>query len=622
MRGLGKKLRILFVSMLALCLLTVPALAASAERCPGDCAHQAAIGTVHYDTLAEALKSAASASTVTLLTDLTITDPITVCTPAILDLNGKTLTADLSAPGQAALGFTAVGILKNGRLTAENGSAVLVTDTTLQLEKDLFLEGSGTVPVLRLEASEEMPAQVKLYGSVAARGTAAAVSAVSETGSCELYIFKDASITSEDVGIRFDAAGKLCMEDGTVSAKKDALSVVLKAGRTTALSVTGGQITSSEGKSIALEVEEGAEAPKDFVTGGTFDENPSGYVPPHLQVQENTDGSFTVVSSYTVSFLPGSGSGTMASVTVSCGSAVTLPACGFSAAGMDFAGWEIQGSTYAAGSSFTPTGSVTATALWSRHVHSGGSATCLNRALCSTCGASYGELAGHSLVQNGESAPTCTETGMKTHSQCRFCGDVFVDGIAVSSESVLLPALGHNWETLEEVPATCQEDGVKAHRQCKTCKAIQLDGKDATEEDLILPQTGHQLEEVAAVPATCVNAGVMAHQYCIHCNGLFLNGIPVKAADLTTTTASHVLSEWHSDETGHWKNCVDCSQVFRQGTHRDKDFDEICDDCGYALSPAETEAESGWFPAFLLPVIAAVLAGMAGMLVRLKKKAS
>ena len=622
MKGLGKPLRILAVCVVALCLLTVSVFAEPVESCPGGCSHQAAVGTVHYDTLAEAITAAAAESTVTLLTDISITEPVVIRQPLILDLGEKTVCAILSNPDAAAVEFAAVGILRNGKITSENGSAVLVSDSNVQVDKDAVLENTGTAPTLQISASPEKLALVKLSGSVTAKGTAPAVCAVSEKGACELYVLKDAAVTSEDVGIFFDAAGKLSMEDGTLSAKKDAVKVVLKADRKTELSVSGGKITSGEGQVIGIEKEEGIDAPKDFVTGGTFDENPSDYMPSHSLVQENTDGSFTVVSSYTLSFLPGSGSGAMESVTVPCGSAVTLPNCGFSAAGMDFIGWQIQGTTYAPGSSYTPTDNVTATALWAAHVHTGGSATCLRKATCSTCGAAYGELTGHAMIQNEEVAPTCTETGKKAHTACRYCGDVFVDGTAISSDSMILPALGHDWETEEETPATCQKDGVKAYRKCKVCETIQLEGRDATEEDLVIPKTGHQLEAVEAAPATCVNAGVLAHQYCVHCNGLFLKNEPVKAADLTTTTASHILSDWHSDEHGHWKNCVDCSEAFRQNDHRDKDFDGICDDCGYDFSAATAEDTENTGPS-LLPLILAVSAAVVavgGVILAFKKK--
>ena len=618
MKGLGKQLRILAVCVLTLCLLTVTVFAASAENCPGNCTHQAAVGTVHYDTLEEAVSEVASGSTVTLLTDLSVSTPIVINQPLILDLGGKTL----SASDQAAVQFAAVGILRNGKISAQNASAVLVENCTVQIEKDAALESTGDAPALQITASEQKQALVKLFGSVAAKGAAPAIHVFSEKGTCELYILKDANITSEDTGIVFDAAGNLMVEDGTITAKKDAVSVILKADRATELCVTGGKLLSEEGQSIAVQKEESVEIPRDFVTGGTFTSIPSDYMPSHSQTQENTDGSYTVVSFYTLSFLPGSGSGTMDSVQVPCGSSVTLPGCGFSAAGMDFAGWDIGGTLYTPGSSYTPTGNISVTALWKAHVHTGGSATCLRKAVCSSCGASYGELTGHSMVQTEELAPTCTETGMKAHSQCRFCGDAFADGEAVSSASMIIPALGHDWEEVEEVPATCQKDGTKAYRKCKVCQVLQLDGKDCIEEDLVVPKTGHQLEDADAVAATCTNEGVLAHQYCIHCNGLFLKNEPVKAADLTTTTTSHVLSDWQADETCHWKNCVDCSEVFLQKGHHDTDFNDICDDCGYALTaPEETEQATSFSPSFLAPVMAAVIIGIIGIFVKLKKKA-
>ena len=53
MKGLGKKLRILTVCLLSLCLLTVTAWAAPVEGCPGDCAHQAAIDAVNVGDTVE-----------------------------------------------------------------------------------------------------------------------------------------------------------------------------------------------------------------------------------------------------------------------------------------------------------------------------------------------------------------------------------------------------------------------------------------------------------------------------------------------------------------------------------------------------------------------------------------
>ena len=85
--------------LLALCLVVgmVP-LAASAEKvenCQGgdSCQHAAAIGTTHYDTLAEALNAAVDGNTVVVLRKTTIGEPAKIDDGKIvLDMNGQTVS--------------------------------------------------------------------------------------------------------------------------------------------------------------------------------------------------------------------------------------------------------------------------------------------------------------------------------------------------------------------------------------------------------------------------------------------------------------------------------------------------------------------------------------------------
>jgi ABC-type amino acid transport system permease subunit len=80
------------------------------------------------------------------------------------------------------------------------------------------------------------------------------------------------------------------------------------------------------------------------VTGGTFTRVPSKYIPVYCRIKDNGDSTYTVLSTYTLTFQAGDGTGTMAPVSVRCGSSVKLPACGFKAQGSkDFAGWLIGG---------------------------------------------------------------------------------------------------------------------------------------------------------------------------------------------------------------------------------------------------------------------------------------
>ena len=69
--------------------------------------------------------------------------------------------------------------------------------------------------------------------------------------------------------------------------------------------------------------------------------------------------------SCTISFDANEGTGSMTSTTISAGSPYTLPECTFTAPeGKVFKAWLIGSAEYAAGTSYTPTGDVTAYAVW------------------------------------------------------------------------------------------------------------------------------------------------------------------------------------------------------------------------------------------------------------------
>ena len=56
--------------------------------------------------------------------------------------------------------------------------------------------------------------------------------------------------------------------------------------------------------------------------------------------------------------------------------------------------------------------------------HTGGTATCTEKAICDVCGKSYGDLAEHTYGTEGVvTAPTCTEGGYTTYT-CA-CGDSY-----------------------------------------------------------------------------------------------------------------------------------------------------------------------------------------------------
>lgn len=73
-------------------------------------------------------------------------------------------------------------------------------------------------------------------------------------------------------------------------------------------------------------------------------------------------------------------------------------------------------------------------------------------------------------------------------------------------------------EDVAEVPATCTEDGVKAHQKCAGCGKLFIDGVEVTEEDLVIPAAHTPAEPVKEneVAATCTTDG--SYEEVVYCS--------------------------------------------------------------------------------------------------------
>ena len=624
MLGFGKRLGAWALCICLLCTLPVVALAAAAEDCSGDCAHEAAIGTTHYDTIAEAFAAAEDGSTITVLTDLSA-EALTTDKAITLDLGGMTVTGQNTAE-EALVTATADLTVTNGTILTENGAVLLVTDAALIVEETAVVQGTDTaIGVIARSVDKEASATIR--GTVTTQANDAAVATVSDNGkACNLYIEKPATISSKGNAVEMYDTGRLEITGGTITAKKNTVVLEIADNMTIDVSVTGGSFTAKKGELFVITAGEDSAVPEHFVTGGTFNKDPSDYVPETHDVRKNDDGTYTVISSYQITFSAGGAYGTMDAISVPCGESITLPQCGFTAEDhMEFAGWEIGGAAYAVGDTFTPVSDTVITALWTAHTHYGGYATCISPAICDGCGSAYGSYGSHDLTYVDGYAAGCDSTGMLSHTRCSYCGICFVDGEEISSFSLSIPALGHQWKDEKAKAATCTEAGMPEHRRCTTCGTIQVAGEDVDEDALVIPALGHTMKTIDAVQSTCTQAGVKAHSHCTTCGKYFLQDKEVDPAELATALASHVLgSQWITDETYHWKTCVDCKAAFRQHKHADSNADNTCDDCGYAIAAssqpvavdattaaaadtAEKEDSEGFSFAYLIPVFAAVV---------------
>lgn len=171
--------------------------------------------------------------------------------------------------------------------------------------------------------------------------------------------------------------------------------------------------------------------------------------------------------------------------------------------------------------------------------HTGGKATCENRAICKNCGEYYGELAEHSFG----SAWDYKDASGHAH-KCKVCGinDTIIShsggtakcgGLAKCAEckAEYGEVMQHQWS---ETPNYTDKNG-HAHK-CTICGehdtvVKHTPGAEATETSaqlctvcgyMIKPKLSHEhsLAKMDEVDATCTTSGKKAYYYCESCNAI------------------------------------------------------------------------------------------------------
>lgn len=153
--------------------------------------------------------------------------------------------------------------------------------------------------------------------------------------------------------------------------------------------------------------------------------------------------------------------------------------------------------------------------------HTGGTATCIAKAVCEVCGEAYGEFAGHTdndgdyecdiegckaelctnhAWNNGvvTTAPTCSAKGTKTYT-CGTCGDVKTEEVAIDPDAHKAVEGSHNCEYCSTPISVCQ--AAEGSHNCATCgeKLTECAGGTATCEDKAVCATcGEEYGELGA----------------------------------------------------------------------------------------------------------------------------
>ena len=148
-------------------------------------------------------------------------------------------------------------------------------------------------------------------------------------------------------------------------------------------------------------------------------------------------------------------------------------------------------------------------------------------------------------------AATCCAEGVNDHYVCDACGTKFLtnaaDAAPATTEDLTAPKIPHTFSTLNpQFPATCITPGKKAYKTCtQPCCASKVFDKDGNEitDGLNIPALGHDYTKVAEVPATCTTNGTKAHRTCSRCPGKMFalnSDDEVTSASLTIPALGHL----------------------------------------------------------------------------------
>ena len=214
-------------------------------------------------------------------------------------------------------------------------------------------------------------------------------------------------------------------------------------------------------------------------------------------------------------------------------------------------------------------------AVFHKAEHSGGTATCTQRATCTVCGAEYGDALGHDFTTGWThddnmhwkqcsrcdkkddvsphtwdsgtitTAPTCTKAGEETYS-CTKCDATKIEPI---------PATGHRWKSEWTSDAThhwhecanesCDvtdnagKNGYAEHSGGKaTCKAQAICEICGDSYGSLDPNNHTDLKHIDAKAATAAEEGNIAYWYCDGCKKYFSDAAAIKEITKAATVTA------------------------------------------------------------------------------------
>ena len=231
--------------------------------------------------------------------------------------------------------------------------------------------------------------------------------------------------------------------------------------------------------------------------------------------------------------------------------------------------------------------------------HAGGEATCESKAVCTTCGQEYGELAEHTYSELvAQEDATCDEDGTKAHYTCENCDSVFVDGEEegtkeeVEADSLVIPATGHDYKEVADTAKepTCTEAGKEADQKCSVCEDVKTGAE--------IKATGHGeavADKDSAVAPTCTEAGKEADMVCPDCDAVITEGKKIEATghDYESKVTKEPTTEAEGEKTYTCKDCGDTytEKIDKLPVEEDKEEDKTDEEEGKEEDKTDEEEE-------------------------------
>ena len=203
--------------------------------------------------------------------------------------------------------------------------------------------------------------------------------------------------------------------------------------------------------------------------------------------------------------------------------------------------------------------------------HSGGEATCVNKAICEVCKIEYGDVdaTNHKNTEiRGATDPTCCEAGYTGDKWCTDCNTKIESGSEISSTG------NHT-----DVDGKWESDGTNHWHTCYFGTKFDITAHNGGEATCKSPaecsECGHSYGPLDAnnhkgttylknqKEATCFEEGYTGDIYCSDCNEKIADGQSI------AKNAHNPASVWTTNEYDHWKECqtVGCGNVIDKAAH-------------------------------------------------------